>query len=79
MTKNWASAYEVKRGDLLEADGGFPCIAAGARLRIEGEETFPSLWVSCSAGRHYLSGNLKAEGELVGFRLVTLDKRKKRK
>jgi hypothetical protein len=69
MTK-WASAYEVKVGDLLQAGNGLGCITTGTRLRVERDEvgdSFFTLFVSCSRGKHYISGHQNKDGELVGF------------
>jgi hypothetical protein len=66
----WASSYSVKAGDVLEVDAGFSCITKGTRLRVErvgNGDSFFDLYVPCSHGKHYLSGQQNPEGELVGF------------
>ena len=63
------SASNIKNGSILVADGGFDCILAGERTTVRRDEK-GELFVPCSHGRHYLDGQLGADGEtLVGFTL----------
>lgn len=64
--RNYAHSRDVKEGDILVADGGFTCIAEGARLAVEidGEG---HRFVPCSDGQHSLSGQLNKEGRYVGL------------
>jgi len=54
---------DVKEGDTLIADEGFHCLAAGPHVVLAETE----LYVQCAEGKHFLSGQLKCFGELVGF------------
>lgn len=49
---------ELKAGDIVVADADFPCMAAG-RKTVEADEG--GLFVPCSAGRHYLDGQIHCE------------------
>lgn len=64
----WATEANVREGDFLRADGGFTCIDEGAVLQVKrGKE---GLFVSCSAGEHYIEGQLDDGCEYIGFELV---------
>lgn len=67
---------EVKPGDVLVADAGFPCIADGEYLpvrqdggglyvdcRAEGEERTPT-------GKHYLDSQVDDSGILIGLQFI---------
>lgn len=55
---------EVKAGDTIIADGGFPCMR-GAKV-VEADDK--GLFVPCDEGKHYLDGQEDAPGaELVGL------------
>lgn len=56
---------DLKAGDKLVADNGFLCLEAGqvVEVHVDGEELF----VVCRSGKHALSGQWDAQGNLVGF------------
>jgi len=68
-TKTFAKVSEVEEGTVLVADGGFTCLKDGdereAKKGLGGD-----LYIDCSAGEHYLVGQLDEGGnEYVGLSL----------
>lgn len=70
----WPFLVDLKPGDLLIADAGFPCIPKEAILIIRSDEH--GLWVHCCGpdgdepnSEHYLDGQLNETGEVIGFQL----------
>ena len=55
---------DVKVGDVLIADGGFTCIKENAELTVEAASN-GQLYIPCSAGRHYLDGQVYMNGETL--------------
>lgn len=57
---------EVKKGDVLVADGGFPCMEAGPHEIHEDEN---GVYINCRSGHHYLDGQVSYEDHetLVGL------------
>lgn len=76
MTKTEQKAYwalvpvhKAKIGTRLRADGGFSCLKEGAIRTIQYD--MEGKYVSCSAGKHYLDGQLSEDGSsYVGFYLA---------
>ena len=69
--ESYAIMSEVRAGDKLVADGGFTCIATGAILDVHADAD-GALWVPCNGSgddthKHYLLGQLGADGELIGL------------
>lgn len=64
------SFEDVKLGDKLRADRGFPCIRDGAILEVM-QNDLGELYVECDKGKHYLYGQRTAHGDLLGLTLVT--------
>jgi hypothetical protein len=74
--RGWAiiPVDEVKVGDVLIADGGFPCLRENQNclvrydtLQIDGVVQ-DALYVTCDEGQHFLDGQLDDTGEnYVGF------------
>ena len=57
---------EVKAGNVLIADGGFTCLQEGQECLVR--DYGKGLYVECSAGEHYLDGQLTDDEErYVGF------------
>jgi hypothetical protein len=55
----WAKVADVKVGDILVTDGGFICIRKGRRCRVHEDDG--GLYIRCSAGHHYLDGQIDFE------------------
>lgn len=64
--KPWAKLSEVKPGNILVADGGFPCVKDGARL-IVGRDEDGDLFVPCAEGPHLLDGQADDGETLIGL------------
>ena len=61
------SAVDI--GMKLICDGGFTCMKEGAMKHVWGDKD--GLFVRCTDGRHYLSGQIDESGEnYVGFWLA---------
>lgn len=59
-----ARLSELRPGDVVMLDAGFPCRAAGpARVFLDPDI---GLYVSCRTGRHFLDGQEDEAGRLVG-------------
>jgi len=57
---------QVKIGDILIADGGFTCLQDRQECKVQ--ETDGELYVACTAGFHFLDGQLNDDlTEYVGF------------
>lgn len=64
---------DIKPGDILEADAGFPCIPNGARLVVQGDGH--GLFIHCCGPddeqdpmcHHYLDGQENEDGECIGL------------
>lgn len=63
--KPWAIYTNIKAGDRLKADGGFDCLAKGQISQVERDDS--GLFIRCEDGRHYLSGQLGDDDELIGL------------
>ena len=63
--RDYVRADAVKAGDLLQADGGFTCIAGGAVLPVK--EFDGALYVDFADGCHDLAGQDDGDGILIGF------------
>lgn len=55
----FAKIAEVTAGDVLVADDGFTCIAAGTELVVM--DKGDGLFVACDYGRHYLDGQVEGD------------------
>lgn len=55
---------DVKPGDMVMCDDGFPCMPPGRR-RVE--VSAHGLFVRCNEGHHYLSGQVGDDGLLIGI------------
>jgi len=59
-----ARLSELRPGDVVMLDAGFPCRDAGpARVFLDPDL---GLYVSCQTGRHFLDGQDEGDGYLVG-------------
>lgn len=56
---------EINEGDVIELDGGFTCCTAGKRKVFKDYDG--SLWFKCSAGAHYLDGQLDYDNTYIGI------------
>ena len=55
---------DLKAGDVVELDDGFDCMLPGlATVQADGHG---KLFVPCSAGKHFLDGQLRDDGTLAG-------------
>lgn len=59
---------DLKPGDRLVADSGFPCLREGEVVVVE--SLCDELYVHCAAGSHDLEGQGGPAGECVGFSLA---------
>lgn len=57
----------VKAGDWIMADSGFICLKAGPH-KVEAEDV--QLYVVCDCGKHFLDGQVGADGELIGMHQI---------
>src|SRR5581483_12175137 len=64
--KPWAKLSQVKAGDFLIADGGFPCIKQGARLQVQADGA-GDLFVPCAEGPHLLDGQADDGETIIGL------------
>lgn len=60
----WAKLSELKAGDVVETDSGFPCMTTGRYTVYEDRKG--ELTVSCLEGKHYLCGHDPACDSIVG-------------
>jgi hypothetical protein len=63
--REYAKLSELKPGDRLEIDGGFPCIHRGRKRTVRRDEG--GLFVGCLSGQHYLDGQADDGEHLVGM------------
>ena len=56
---------ELKVGDVIIADSGFTCLKAG-KYRVKVNST-GDLYINCTEGKHFLTGQLDNDDELVGL------------
>lgn len=56
---------DLSAGDVIVADAGFDCMPEGRH--VVRRDHHRKLFVICSAGCHYLEGQLRDDGTLVGF------------
>lgn len=76
----YAIADEVKAGDVLQCDGGFTCMALGAKKVVKrragkltgvskeyAKDPFARLYIDCKDGSHSLGGQCGDHGELMGL------------
>lgn len=63
---------DLKPGERVYVDDGFDCMGAGPKQVYEAKDCHgvPGLFVFCSAGRHYLAGQLRPDGSLAGVSVV---------
>jgi hypothetical protein len=61
---------DVRVGMVLIADGGFTCLGEG-RYEVKADHVDHSeLYIICREGKHFLSGQIDAEGKLVGLTIA---------
>ena len=56
---------DIHVGSVLVADGGFTCLNEGQKVVVEMADD--ELFVPCEKGRHYLSGQLDDQLNLIGL------------
>lgn len=56
---------ELKRGDVLIADGGFSCLREGEPVAVQEDPS--GLFVACKDGQHFLSGQTDDGDTLIGL------------
>lgn len=56
---------EIDEGDVIELDGGFTCCTARKRKVFKDSDGY--LWFKCSAGVHYLDGQLDGYDTYIGI------------
>ncbi len=54
----YAKIADVKVGSILKPDGDFTCMLEGTKLVVAHDD---GLYVPCSVGRHYLSGQVQGD------------------
>lgn len=64
MVKSYIKLDELAPGDRVLV-GGFTCVKDGSTVEVQHADD--GLWFRCSHGRHYLSGQLDTNGDLVGL------------
>ena len=57
---------DLKNGDTVVADEGFPCLEAG--VHEVKADPYGALYIDCSVGRHYLDGQAAEDEELIGLK-----------
>jgi hypothetical protein len=62
-TRSWAKGADVKEGDLLEADDGFPCLSEGDRRRVC-KHASGDLIIECGDGGHWLDTQIDEEDQV---------------
>lgn len=62
--REWVRLSALKEGDLIVADGGFDCMAAGSHYVKQRDGR---LYVTCRSGMHFLDGQADDGDHLVGF------------
>jgi len=63
--REYAKLDQLKAGDHVEIDDGFTCMSAGTTIVHEGAGG--ELYIPCSCGRHFLSGQHDGDNWLVGI------------
>ena len=64
---DFVKAKDVKLGDMLIADDGFPCLNEGQVVEVKAEHEDGALYVECNEDcRHYINGEL-SQGRFIGF------------
>ena len=67
----WAHITTCKEGQTVKCDGGFDCIPEGEKRTIKSDsrfkDRFQSLYIYCAEGKHFLSGQVGEDGELIGL------------
>lgn len=63
--REWAKLSALKEGDRVEIDGGFTCMAAGARLVKKDKDG--ELYLDCEDGGHYLDGQADDGEHCIGI------------
>lgn len=56
---------DIKPGDTVMIDGGFPCVKAGPA--IVQQDPYGTLFIACEVGRHSLEAQEDEDGELIGI------------
>jgi hypothetical protein len=64
LGREYARLDGLKAGDMVHADGDFPCMRGNYTVRSDG---VGSLYVECDYNTHYLDGQDDGNGSLVGF------------
>lgn len=61
----YATLAEVVRGTILQADGGFTCLAANDIRRVYHDAD--GLYIRCCEGKHYLEGQIEQSADGTEF------------
>lgn len=61
LGRPWATVSQVQVGTVLEADGGFTCMAPGVPMRVVASDG-GRLAVPCRDGLHAIDGQLDHDG-----------------
>ncbi len=73
----YVKVSQIKIGVTLQVDGDFTCLKKGAKRKVfnKNPDDKSSFYIRCSAGYHYLDGQLKedenGEAYLLGLYLVS--------
>lgn len=65
----WVKRGEIKAGDTVFLDSGFTCVKAGP---VEIQQGMRGLYFRCSAGAHYIDGQLE-DGVYIGLSALPCD------
>jgi hypothetical protein len=57
---------DLKEGDVVKVDDGFPCIDAFVEKRVH-IDAWGNLYVFCKKGKHLLDSQEDVDGELIGI------------
>lgn len=57
----YAKVDEVKFGDVIQVDAGFPCIEANSVHVVDEDDT--AIFIPCQHGKHYLDGQISDDGK----------------
>lgn len=69
--KEWARVDQVKRGSIVQTDGGSPCFRKNYNYVVHANQESGELYIKCRDGCHVLDGQYnEAETHYVGIYFV---------
>lgn len=70
--REFAKASEIKPGDIVEADAGFPCIPGGTKLEVK-ENEYGERYVDCTHGKHFIHEEAGSGGDGIYIGLYRVE------